>query len=104
MDPEVINHSIEDLKITINTLQNIILNAEGTLPKLTKHFDELEKLEKFAIVIEDRFDTINTQLMDMFESVSLGITAESLSHEIYNITDQMYNRTKSIKQNLMLVI
>ena len=100
LDPEVINHSIEDLKITINTLQNIILNAEGTLPKLTKHFDELEKLEKFAIVIEDRFDTINTQLMDMFESVSLGITAESLSHEIYNITDQMYNRTKSIKQKL----
>lgn len=100
LKPEEIDNNVEELTKTINTLQNLILDAEGTLPKLSRHFDELEKLEKFAIVIEDRFDTINTQLMDMFESVALGITAESLSHEIYNITDQIYDRTKSVKKKI----
>jgi len=90
----------DTLKDTLSQLKLLINSAENIIPNIDKQSSELEKLNNYAEVVEDRFKHINDQLSDIFETASLGLVAESLSHEIYNITDQMILRTQQISSKI----
>lgn len=90
----------DDLELTIKNLKNVIKHAESLIPKLDEQLSELNKLDQFAEVINERFEKVNVQLSDIFETASLGLVAESLSHEIHNITDQLLLRSKEIKKHI----
>ena len=51
-------------------------------------------------VLEDRVDGLRRQMDDMYETVALGLTAEALSHEVFNVADQLARRTKSAQTTL----
>ena len=51
-------------------------------------------------MLEDRVDGLRRQMDDMYETVALGLTAEALSHEVYNVADQLAKRTKSAQTTL----
>jgi signal transduction histidine kinase len=51
-------------------------------------------------VLEDRVEGLRRQLDDMYETVALGLMAEALSHEVFNVADQLANRTKSAQTHL----
>lgn len=36
---------------------------------------------------------------DMYEAVALGLTAEALSHEVYNVADQLAQKSKNHSGN-----
>jgi signal transduction histidine kinase len=91
---------IDNLDLTIKTIEKIIKTSEDLLPKLDKQIIEFDKLDKFAQVIEDRIESKAEQLHDALELALLGLTAETLSHEIYNITDTLLLRSKDIKTRI----
>ena len=91
---------IDNLDLTIKSLENVIKTSEELLPKLDKQIVEFDKLDKFAQVIEDRIESKTEQLHDALELALLGLTAETLSHEIYNITDTLLLRSKDIKTKI----
>ena len=45
-------------------------------------------------------ETLSEQLAEVYETVSLGLTAEVLSHEIQQIADGLAERTKKVKDHL----
>lgn len=98
---EKITH--EDISLIyelINRLAAHIEQADQVSQNLNKSFDQLNKLKDFAEVIEQRFEKVKEQQKEIFEAAALGLTAETLSHEIYNITDQILLRANGIQEKI----
>lgn len=64
------------------------------------YFEEVSKLELTNDILEHQHRLLREQLEMLFETVSLGLTAEVLSHEIQNITDQISQRTAQIEKHI----
>ena len=47
-------------------------------------------------VLDRRWETLNEHVARLYESVSLGLTAEMLSHEINNIADRLAQRSAAV--------
>jgi hypothetical protein len=100
--------SVKNLQDTKNFVENssIAQQNEGKilLEKIATVEDQLgssniasganPKIE----LLSNQFESLKNQLNEVIEMVSLGITAEALSHEIYNIADRLANITQ---QNLV---
>ncbi len=67
---------------------------------IIEYLDELSGMEAMGQVLIDRISGLKQQIADMFETVSLGLTAEALSHEIFNIADQLSQRTAKLRAHL----
>jgi signal transduction histidine kinase len=84
----------------INQIKLLLDDANNVLACTEKYLSELNSLKDFPGVIEGRIADLRRQMEIMYESVALGLTAEALSHEINNITDQLAGRSKIIKVDL----
>jgi hypothetical protein len=82
----------------IDDLEYLVKGADETLKNLQNYFDKLENAKRLEDVIDDRVAKLKEQLEQMYETVALGLTAEALSHEIFNITDQLAVRSKKIRK------
>lgn len=85
---------------TLGTLESTIQRLQEAIPLVIKYLDELGSLEGKGQVLEDRVDSMRRQLDDMYETVALGLTAEALSHEVFNIADQLALRAKAARTQL----
>jgi len=84
--------SIEAITRSVKKKLNSIPNHENS--------KEIKDSVKLLDVIDDRFAMSRQQTELMYESMALGLTAEALSHEIGNITDQLARRAKALKIDL----
>lgn len=90
----------ETVTHTLSDLEPLIGEAEDVINRLSAYLEELGSLRGMGQVLEDRVDGLRRQMDDMYETVALGLTAEALSHEVYNVADQLANRTKSAQTTL----
>lgn len=72
-------------------------SLENDLSNAIKYLDTVSKLEPVGQVLADRVDSLKEQIADMHETIGLGLTAEALSHEIFNISDNLAQKTSAIK-------
>jgi len=84
----------------LSNLEPLLLEAQGTIDRLTIYLDKLESLQDLGQVLEDRVDGLRHQMDDMYEAIALGLTAEALSHEVYNVADQLAQRAKVTQTSL----
>jgi C4-dicarboxylate-specific signal transduction histidine kinase len=84
----------------IDDLEYLVKGADETLKNLQNYFDKLENSKSLEDVIDNRVAKLKEQLEQMYETVALGLTAEALSHEIFNITDQLSIRSKKVKKTI----
>jgi signal transduction histidine kinase len=99
--------SLEDkrkkLKEHPGRLQAVAGKATATLELLDEVDAELAKateLKSLREVLDRRWDSLQAELGALFESVSLGLTAEALSHEIHNIADGLAKRSAVLLRQL----
>jgi signal transduction histidine kinase len=90
----------EKLTGTLSELEPLLAEAQDVIGRLSAYLNEIGSLPAMGQVLEDRVDALRRQMDDMYETVALGLTAEALSHEIYNIADQLAKRTKSAQTTL----
>jgi nitrogen-specific signal transduction histidine kinase len=74
--------------------------ADNTLNRMDDYISELNSLKDRPSIINERIKDLQRQMELMYESVALGLTAETLAHEINNVTDQLAIRAKAIKIDL----
>jgi len=91
----------EDLRKATEDLAGLIPDAAGMLGQLSSYLEELGQLKGVGQVLEDRVDSLRRQMDDMYETVALGLTAEALSHEIFQIADNLASRTKAVESRLI---
>ena len=81
-------------------LQKMIEGLRQAVNEAVQKVDEIHRLGDLSAVLQQQLATLQQQLGDMYETVSLGLTAEALSHEIANIADQMTGRVREIRRHL----
>lgn len=85
----------ERLSDSLSDLEPLLAEAKEVIGRLSAYLQELGSLRGMGQVLEDRVDGLRRQMDEMYETVALGLTAEALSHEVYNVADQLARRTKS---------
>jgi len=85
----------EKIARAVSDLETLLLEGNKTIAQLATYLDDVGALKPMGQVLEDRVHVLRRQMDDMYEAVALGLTAESLSHEVFNIADQLANRAKS---------
>lgn len=84
----------------LSNLESLLVEANDMTDRLSMYLEEIGSLRGMGQVLEDRVDGLRRQMDDMYEAVALGLTAEALSHEVYNVADQLAMRTKSAQITL----
>ncbi len=92
--------STDDAREIAADLQILVEKATGLLEQVSTFLNEVSLLRELGHVLEDRVQGLRRQMDEMYEAVALGLTAEALSHEVFNIADQLANRTKAAQTRL----
>ncbi|MDZ4821423.1 MAG: sensor histidine kinase [Planctomycetota bacterium] len=90
---------LRELRATVNTLGKQLNNADKLLASVTEFIDEANHLRDVSVVIQNDTQALRDQMEETYEVVSLGLTAEALSHEIENVADQIVKRTQDISRH-----
>ena len=90
----------EKLTEALSDLEPLLVEAKKVIGQLSAYLEELGSLRGMGQVLEDRVNGLRRQMDDMYETVALGLTAEALSHEVYNVADQLAKRAKSAQTTL----
>lgn len=90
----------EKITDSLSALTPLLEEAHSVLNQFSEYLKEIDAMKDMGQVLEDRVDSIRRQMDDMYETVALGITAEALSHEIFNVADQLAKRTKNTQTQL----
>lgn len=85
---------------TLSAFEPLLEEAQGVIRQLTAYGDEVANLQDVGQVLDDRVDSLRRQMDDVYETVALGITAEALAHEVFNVADQLAQRTKTAETRL----
>ncbi|MCX6583934.1 MAG: ATP-binding protein [Candidatus Aminicenantes bacterium] len=87
---------IKELKASVNLLKGHIGEAEKIVFQVDDYLKEIGDLEARVKVLESQVIILREQVADYFETASLGLTAEALSHEINTIADRLMQQTLNI--------
>jgi C4-dicarboxylate-specific signal transduction histidine kinase len=90
----------EKVTETLSTLEPLIDEARNVTGQLTSYLERASSLQDLGQVLEDRVEGLRRQMDAVYETVALGITAEALSHEVFNVADQLAQRTKTVQTRL----
>lgn len=90
----------EKLTVALSDLEPLLAEAKDVIGRMSVYLEEMGSLRGLGQVLDDRIDGLRRQMDDMYEMVALGLTAEALSHEVYNVADQLAQRTKSAQTTL----
>lgn len=90
----------EKLTEALSDLEPLLAESQVVIDRLSAYLEEVNSLRGMGQVLEDRVDGLRRQMDEMYETVALGLTAEALSHEVYNVADQLAKRAKSVQTTL----
>jgi signal transduction histidine kinase len=95
-DPKMVEQASTDLA----ELNNVLKDAQPILNALENEMAELGRLGHASSLLEQQIAALREQAAMMYETVSLGLVAEALSHEINHIADRMLGQSQSFIQHL----
>lgn len=85
----------ERITETLTDLEPLLVETKDVVGRLSAYLEELGSLQGAGQVLDDRVEGLKRQMDEMYETMALGLTAEALSHEIYNVADQLAKRAKT---------
>ena len=88
--------ALENLEAELSAVSSEVAREEKLLEEISTALDEATELRAMKEVLDRRWETFNEQMSAMYESISLGLTAEALSHEIHNIADRLARKELGI--------
>lgn len=89
-----------DISEALDELNPLLVEAQRTIGETSKFLGDLGSLREMGHVLDRRVDALREQMDNMYETVALGLTAEALSHEVFNIADQLASRTNKVQNRL----
>lgn len=89
-----------DIADALDVLNPLLVEAQKAISETSKFLSNLGSVQEMGHVLDRRVDALREQMDSMYETVALGLTAEALSHEIFNIADQLALRTKNAQNRL----
>jgi len=93
----------QEISTALTELNPLLLEAHEAIVATSKYLGELGSLRNMGQVLDARVESLREQMDNMYETVALGLTAEALSHEVFNIADQLSERTKKAQVRLRTI-
>lgn len=93
----------EENKANIKNAQKLLdklKRIQSAFTKVEEVIKKTEGLNEVIDVLEPKIQTLEEQLNNFSELAGLGITAESISHEFFNIADNLNERALFYKQKI----
>ena len=84
----------------LERLESVTAETRRTLQAVSLYMQRLDQMTKMTDLVQEQLRIIRVQLDQAYETVSLGLTAEVLSHEIHNIANQLAVRTRNLRTYL----
>ena len=91
---------LKDLEQEISAVSKEVAREEKLLQDISTTLDQATELQSMKEVLDRRWDTMNEQMAALYESVSLGLTAEALSHEIHNIASRLASKSSALLREI----
>ena len=85
---------------SLSTLEQNVEQVQTAIVELSSVISDLPQQERLSKIIVGQFGALHQQVSEMYEAASLGMTTEALSHEIYQIADDLASQTRRIRQVL----
>lgn len=95
-DPELriaVDRAIQQVTTARNEADSLIMGLDALL-------EEQARLKAGIDLLSTQIDVAQSQIGDAWESVALGLSAESLAHEVQHISDGLRGRSAQITQYL----
>jgi signal transduction histidine kinase len=93
VDPKV----VEGIDEVLSQLREADRSITSLLDNLRPVLDEQERLQAGVRLLESQLEAAQEQLGFAWESVAAGLSAETLSHEVAQISDRLRARSQQIK-------
>ncbi len=90
----------EELRHVLQDTSSRIEEARAMLRQVQEYRDQSQNLARAADYLEQRVETLQSQLEEFSELAGLGMTAEAISHELYTWVDRMGVETRALTQTL----
>ena len=94
------SRDLKRLEGEILTVSTAVANAEKLLEEVSATLDQASELKSMGEVLDRRWATLQDEMAAFYESISLGLTAEALSHEIHNIADRLAKRSAALLREM----
>ena len=88
--------ALEHLEREIAMVSTAAETAEQMLDEVAVALDRASELTSMQEVLDRRWETFQNEMSAFYESISLGLTAEVLSHEINNIADRLAMKSAAL--------
>ena len=96
VEGSAVSSVLERLEGEIMMVSAAATNAEQMLDEVSVALDQASDLKAIGEVLNRRWETFHDEVSAFHESISLGLTAEVLSHEIHNIADRLAKRSAAL--------
>ena len=93
-------HDDPKLKALLDDVEDSVARAQEVNELVQDYLNDLGRIEATGTVLTSQIETLREQLSQTHEVISLGITAEALSHEIKHIADRLVTRNQEVAQYL----
>ena len=87
---------LKGLEEEISAVSNEVAREEKLLEEISSTLDQATELQSMKEVLDRRWETMNEHMSALYESISLGLTAEALSHEINNIASRLASKSSRL--------
>ena len=97
---EAIARHIARLEEEIEVVYAAAKTADQMLKEVSNALDRASELNNMREVLDRRWEAFHDEISAFHESISLGLTAEALSHEIHNIADRLAEKSAALLRQM----
>ena len=91
---------LEGLEQEIAAVSNEVAKEQKLLREISDTLGQANELRSMTEVLDRRWEKANEQASSFYESISLGLTAEALSHEIHHIANRLARRSSDLLRQI----
>ena len=95
-----VSSGLKNLQGQLGMVSTAAVETEKMLDEVSAALDRASDLKSMRQVLDRRWETFNEEVSALYESVSLGLTAEALAHEIHNTADRLAKRSSALIRQL----
>lgn len=88
----------------IREVNSLLNESNGILNQLAKLLPLAQKLKHDAEYLEPQIQNLQEQILQFSELAGLGLTAEALTHELYQILDRINSQTESFHKKMKATV
>lgn len=89
-----------EVEDTLNGVQELTERISSELSRAELVLGDIASKQEYGELIVERFDQLNTQISEVYDTVATGLAAQSLVHEVNPLIDEVNSHIHTIKNRL----